>query len=169
MIRDGRFTIREAEEKDAGDILGLIIELAVYEKMEHLVTATEEILKESLFSQKAARVLLAEYDGKPIGYALYFHNFSTFTGKAGIYLEDIYVKPEYRGTGYGKALLSGVAKQAVEKDCPRVEWACLNWNKPSISFYESLGAKHMDEWRTYRLAGDDIRKLAAAGDTDAIC
>lgn len=159
-MSDTQFTIREAKESDTRIILELILELAVYEKMEHLVTATEEILKKSIFEQKAANVLIAEYDGRPIGYALYFYNFSTFTGKAGIYLEDIYVKPEFRGTGYGKLLLSAVAKEARKRECPRLEWSCLNWNAPSIAFYESLGAKHMDEWRTYRLTGENIVKLA---------
>lgn len=160
MKKDGQFRIREAKEEDARDILDLIIELAAYEKMETLVIATEEILKNSLFNQGVAKAILAEYDGVPIGYAIYFFNFSTFTGKAGIYLEDIYVKPEFRGKGYGKALLSEIAREAVKRDCPRLEWSCLNWNKPSITFYESLGAKHLDEWRTYRLTGENIGKLA---------
>lgn len=160
MIKDGHFQVRNAERQDVKDILNLIIELAAYEKMDHLVTATEEILENSLFQQKVAKALIAEYDGNPIGYAIYFYNFSTFTGKAGIYLEDLYVKSEYRGKGYGKALLGEVAAVASEGGCPRLEWACLNWNKPSIDFYESLNARHMDEWRTYRLTGEDIRRLA---------
>lgn len=160
MIKDGHFQVRDAERQDVKDILNLIIELAVYEKMDHLVTATEEILENSLFQQKVAKALIAEYDGNPIGYAIYFYNFSTFTGKAGIYLEDLYVKSEYRGKGYGKALLGEVAAAASEGGCPRLEWACLNWNKPSIDFYESLNARHMDEWRTYRLTGEDIGRLA---------
>lgn len=160
MIKDGHFQVRDAERQDVKDILNLIIELAAYEKMNHLVTATEEILENSLFQQKVAKALIAEYDGNPIGYAIYFYNFSTFTGKAGIYLEDLYVKSEYRGKGYGKALLGAVAAAASEGGCPRLEWACLNWNKPSIDFYESLNARHMDEWRTYRLMGEDIRRLA---------
>lgn len=160
MIRDDRFIVREAKEEDTKAILNLILELAAYEKMENLVTATEEILKDSLFHQGTAKTLIAEFEGRPMGYAIYFFNFSTFTGKAGIYLEDIYVKPEFRGMGYGKALLGRVAEEAEKRGCPRLEWSCLNWNKPSITFYESLGAKHMDEWRTYRLTGEDIRKLA---------
>lgn len=160
MIRDDRFVVREAKEEDTKAILNLIIELAAYEKMENLVTATEEILKDSLFHQGVAKTLIAEFEGRPIGYAIYFFNFSTFNGKAGIYLEDIYVKPDFRGMGYGKALLGTVAGEAAKRGCPRMEWSCLNWNKPSITFYESLGAKHLDEWRTYRLTGEDIRKLA---------
>ncbi|SHO43453.1 GNAT family N-acetyltransferase [Anaerocolumna xylanovorans] len=160
MKKDDWFQIREAKEEDTKDILDLIIELAAYEKMENLVTATEEILKDSLFHRGVAKALIAEYDGKPVGYAIYFFNFSTFTGKAGIYLEDIYMKPAFRGKGYGKALLGEVAREAVKRGCPRLEWACLNWNKPSINFYESLEAKHLDEWRTYRITGENIRKLA---------
>ncbi len=160
MIKDGHFNVRDAERQDVRVILDLIIELAAYEKMEHLVTATEEILENSLFQQKVAKALIAEYDGVPIGYAIYFYNFSTFTGKAGIYLEDLYVKSEYRGKGYGKALLAEVAAVASKEGCPRLEWSCLNWNKPSIEFYESLNARHMDEWRTYRLTGEDIGRLA---------
>lgn len=160
MIKDNQFLIREAREEDSKDILALIIELAAYEKMENLVVATEEIIKDSLFQQGVAKALIAEYDGRPIGYAIYFFNFSTFTGRAGIYLEDIYVKPEFRGKGYGKALFGEIAKEALKRGCPRLEWSCLNWNKPSITFYESLGAKYMEEWRTYRLTGENIRKLA---------
>lgn len=160
MRKDEHFQIREAEAGDEGHILALITELAVYENLEQFVVATKEILKDSLFHKKAAYALIAEYEGTPIGYAIYFFNFSTFTGRAGIYLEDIYVKPEYRGKGYGKSLLSAVAEKAGERGCPRLEWACLNWNKPSISFYESLGAQHMEEWRTYRLTDEAIEKLA---------
>jgi len=160
MINDVHFNVRDAERQDVKVILDLIIELAAYEKMAHLVTATEEILENSLFQQKVAKALIAEYDGVPIGYAIYFYNFSTFTGKAGIYLEDLYVKSEYRGKGYGKALLGEVAAVASKEGCPRLEWSCLNWNKPSINFYESLNARHMDEWRTYRLTGEDIGRLA---------
>ncbi len=160
MIKDVHFNVRDAERQDVKVILDLIIELAAYEKMAHLVTATEEILENSLFRQKVAKALIAEYDGVPIGYAIYFYNFSTFTGKAGIYLEDLYVKSEYRGKGYGKALLAEVAAVASKEGCPRLEWSCLNWNKPSIEFYESLNARHMDEWRTYRLTGEDIGRLA---------
>lgn len=160
MIKENQFLIREAREEDTKDILALIIELAAYEKMENLVVATEEIVKDSLFQQGVTKALIAEYDGRPIGYAIYFFNFSTFTGRAGIYLEDIYVKPEFRGKGYGKALFGEIAKEALKRGCSRLEWSCLNWNKPSIAFYESLGAKHLDEWRTYRLTGENIRKLA---------
>lgn len=161
IIKDNGLILRKANESDCEIILELIKELAVYEKMLDKVTGTIETLKKSLFEKKAAEVILAEYENKVIGYALYFYNFSTFLGKAGIYLEDIYVKPEYRGKGFGKTLLSQIAVIAKENECDRVEWACLNWNKPSIDFYESLGAVNQDEWRVYRLTTQEIEKLAA--------
>jgi GNAT superfamily N-acetyltransferase len=154
------FNIRMATEKDVPVILNFINELAVYENLEHEVVATEEILKESLFTSKAAEVLIGEEDGKPVGFALFFHNFSTFLGKPGIYLEDLFVLKEARGNGYGKQLLKALASLAVERDCGRLEWSCLDWNKPSIDFYKSLGAVPMEEWTVYRLTGETLKNFA---------
>ena len=155
-----QFTIRFAEPADIPSLLGFIRELAVYENLEDQVVATEELLHEWLFEKQKAEVLLAVLDGTPVGSALFFHNFSTFLGRAGIYLEDLYVQPAYRGRGYGKALLQKLAKITVERGCGRLEWACLDWNQPSIDFYRSLGAVSMDGWTTYRLTGDTLQKLA---------
>ena len=152
--------IRYAERKDTAIILNFIKELALYENMLDQVVATEELLEEWLFDKKAAEVLLAVEDGREVGFALFFHNFSTFLGRAGIYLEDLFVLPAYRGKGYGKALLKKLAQIATERDCGRLEWSCLDWNKPSIDFYLSLDAKPMDEWTVYRITGDTLQKLA---------
>ena len=122
--------------------------------------ATEELLREWIFEKQKAEVLLAEMDGKDVGIALFFHNFSTFLGRAGIYLEDLFVLPEYRGRGCGTALLAKLAQITVERGCGRLEWSCLDWNKPSIDFYLSLGAKPMDEWTVYRLTGETLERLA---------
>ena len=151
---------RYAEEKDAAKILYFIKELAAYEKMSDEVIATEELLKEWIFEQKKAEVIFAIVDNKEIGFALFFHNFSTFLGRAGIYLEDLYVMPEYRGKGYGKALLKKLAQIAVERKCGRLEWWCLDWNQPSIDFYLSLGAEAMEEWTVYRIAGEKLTEFA---------
>ena len=151
---------RYAEEKDAAKILYFIKELAAYEKMLDEVIATEELLKEWIFVQKKAEVIFAIVDDKEIGFALFFHNFSTFLGRAGIYLEDLYVMPEYRGKGYGKALLKKLAQIAVERKCGRLDWCCLDWNQPSIDFYLSLGAEAMEEWTVYRIAGDKLTEFA---------
>ena len=151
---------RYAQEKDAAKILYFIKELAAYEKMSDEVIATEELLKEWIFEQKKAEVIFAIVDNKEIGFALFFHNFSTFLGRAGIYLEDLYVMPEYRGKGYGKALLKKLAQIAVERKCGRLEWWCLDWNQPSIDFYLSLGAEAMDEWTVYRIAGEKLTEFA---------
>ena len=153
-------TYRFAEEKDIAVILEFIKELAEYEKMLNDVVADEKLLKEWIFDKKKAEVILAEVDGKNAGFALFFHNFSTFLGKAGIYLEDLFVKPEFRGKGIGKGLLKQLAKITVERGCGRLEWSCLDWNKPSIDFYISLDAKPMDEWTVYRLTGETLRKMA---------
>jgi GNAT superfamily N-acetyltransferase len=153
-------TFRTAEEEDVPIILGFIKGLAQYEKMSDEVVATEELLKEWIFDKKKAEVIFVVKDGKEIGFALFFHNFSTFLGRAGIYLEDLYVLPEYRGRGYGKELLKEVARIAVERGCGRFEWACLDWNEPSIEFYLSLGAEKMDEWTIYRLSGEALKKAA---------
>lgn len=154
------FTIRYAEEKDVSIILSFITELAIYENMLDDVVATEELLQEWIFEKKKAEVILAVEDGKEVGFALFFHNFSTFLGRAGIYLEDLFVLPEYRGRGYGKALLKKLAGIAVERGCGRLEWSCLDWNKPSIDIYLSLGAKPMDEWTVYRLTGETLNNYA---------
>lgn len=155
-----KLTFRFAEKSDVPVILELILELARYEKLEHEVVATEAILEEWLFEKKKAEVLLPVLEGTVIGYALFFHNFSTFLGRAGIYLEDLYIKPEYRGNGYGKALLSRLAGITVERGCGRLEWSCLDWNQPSIDFYRSLGAVSMDGWTVYRLTGETLEKNA---------
>ena len=151
---------RYAERKDAGLILKFIKDLAKYEKMENEVIATEALLKEWIFDKQKAEVIFALKDGKEVGFALFFHNFSTFLGRAGIYLEDLYVMPKHRGFGYGRAILKKLAQIAVERDCGRLEWWCLDWNKPSIDFYLSLGAEPMSDWTTYRIAGDTLKKLA---------
>lgn len=152
--------IRFAAEEDIPLIFRFIQGLAEYEHMMGDVTATEEILRDSLFRRKAAEVAIAELDGEPVGFALFFHNFSTFLGKPGIYLEDLFVLPEARGFGVGKALLPFLAKLAVERDCGRLEWSCLNWNEPSIEFYCGMGANPMDEWTVYREDGQALADLA---------
>ncbi|NLY98638.1 MAG: GNAT family N-acetyltransferase [Clostridiaceae bacterium] len=151
---------RNAERKDTALLLRFIKELAEYEKMLDEVVADESTLEEWIFDKQKAEVIFALEGDKEIGYALFFHNFSTFLGRAGIYLEDIYVKPEYRGRGYGKAILKKIASIAVERGCGRLEWCCLDWNKPSIDFYLSLGAEPLDEWTIYRLSGEKLTKLA---------
>jgi len=153
-------TFRFAERKDSGLILSFIKGLASYEKMLDQVVATEEQLEQWIFDKQKAEVIFACEDGREVGFALFFHNFSTFLGRAGIYLEDLFVLPEYRGRGYGKALLRKLAQIAVERECGRLEWWCLDWNKPSIDFYLSLGAKPMDEWTVYRVTGETLKKLA---------
>lgn len=154
------FTIRQANINDVSTILSFIKALAEYEDMSDQVVATEELLKEWLFEKKKAQVLLAMEGDVAVGFALYFYNFSTFLGRAGIYLEDLFVKKEYRGKGYGKALLKELANIAVSQGCGRLEWCCLDWNQPSIDFYLSLGAKPMDDWTQYRLTGDTLKALA---------
>ena len=153
-------TIRYAQESDIPKILYFIKELAIYEDMLDDVVATEGLLREWIFEKQKAEVLLAEEDGIPVGFALFFHNFSTFLGRAGIYLEDLFVMPEHRGKGYGKALLRRLAQITMERGCGRLEWSCLDWNKPSIDFYLSLDAIPMDQWTVYRLTGDTLRRMA---------
>lgn len=152
---------RYAEESDVTLILKYIKELADYEGLLKEVVATEEILHKWIFEKKSAEVLLGEVDGKPMGFALYFHNFSTFLGRAGIYLEDLYVRPEFRARGYGKTFLKKLAQIAVEEGCGRLEWWCLDTNKPSIDFYLSLNAQQMDEWTVYRIDGHTLTELAS--------
>lgn len=155
-----KLTFRNATVEDCGLILEFIRGIAEYEKMLPEVVATEELLRQWIFEKNRAEVIFALEDGKEVGFALFFHNFSTFVGRAGLYLEDVFVKPAYRGKGYGKALLKKLAKIAVERGCGRFEWVCLDWNQPSIDFYRSLGAVPMEEWTIYRLAGDALRDLA---------
>lgn len=152
-------SFRPALPEDCPLILSFIKALAEYEKMSDQVVATEELLKEWIFEKGKAEVIFPVVDGEEVGFALFFHNFSTFLGRAGIYLEDLFIKPEYRGKGYGKATLQQLGHIALERRCGRLEWACLDWNRPSIDFYLSLDAKPMDEWTVYRLAGDSLRGL----------
>lgn len=157
-----RIRIAEAAEPDVPLILDFIRKLAEYEKLSHLVVATEENIRENVFGENpVARVLLAYWDDQPVGFALYLRNFSTFWGQAGIYLEDLFVEPEHRGKGIGKALLKRLAQIAVERGYRRLEWAVLDWNTPSIEFYRSLGAVPLNEWTAYRLTGDALARLAA--------
>ncbi len=149
-----------AERSDVGAILGFIKELADYEHMLDSVIATEELLEEWIFDKEKAEVLLPMLDGKAIGFALFFHNFSTWLGRAGIYLEDLYIQPNYRGKGYGNATLKRLAQIALERGCGRLEWCCLDWNTPSIDFYMSKGAEQMSDWTTYRLSGETLEKMA---------
>jgi len=154
------FTMRYAVESDIQQILIFIKELAEYEKMSSEVVATEELLHEWLFEKKKAEIIIGELDGRPVAHALFFHNFSTFLGRAGLYIEDLYVRPENRGNGYGKTMLKYLAEIAVERGCGRLEWLCLDWNKPSIDFYLSLGAQPLDEWTVYRVTGETLVNLA---------
>lgn len=155
-------TFKQAEPKDMATLLSLIKELASYEHLEHEVTATEEILTEWIFEKKKAEVIFPVLDGKIIGYLLYFYNFSTFLGKAGIYVEDLFIQPAYRHQGHGRKLLQHIAQKAKDEGLGRVEWACLDWNKPSIDFYLSLGAVCMEGWSTYRLTGEKLLNFAQA-------
>lgn len=150
---------RYAEKKDAALILQFIKALADYEKMSDEVVADEKLLTEWIFEKQKAEVIFVLEENKEVGFALFFHNFSTFLGRAGIYLEDLFVLPEYRGRGLGKALLKKLASIAVERGCGRLEWCCLDWNQPSIDFYLSLGAKPLTDWTIYRVTGDTLQKL----------
>ncbi|MBO9541073.1 GNAT family N-acetyltransferase [bacterium] len=155
-------TIRFATPEDVPAILGLIKDLADYEQLLHEVEANEERLHAHLFGDRPyVEVLMAEEDGELAGFALFFHNYSTFLAKPGIYLEDLFVKPTFRGKGIGKALLVRLAQLTVERDCGRLEWSVLDWNEPSIQFYKAQGAKAMDEWTVYRVTGDKLSRLAA--------
>ena len=151
---------RYASREDVSLILKFIKDLARYEKLENEVVATEEILEEWLFDKEKAEVIFALENEKEIGFALFFHNFSTFLGRSGIYLEDLYVMEEYRGKGYGKCILQKLAQIAVERGCERLEWWCLDWNQPSIDFYLSLGAEPMKDWTVYRITGETLTSLA---------
>ncbi|MFR6119012.1 MAG: N-acetyltransferase family protein [[Clostridium] scindens] len=157
-------TFRKAVREDVPLILEFIKGLAEYEKMSDEVVATEEILDEWLFDKEKAEVIFAIAEGEEVGFALFFHNFSTFLGRAGIYLEDLFVKPKYRGNGYGKAILKRLAQIAVERGCGRLEWSCLDWNQPSIDFYLSLGATPMSGWTGSRLTGKTLADAAGVQD-----
>ena len=157
---NGKTEIRFATAQDIPIILDFIKKLAEYEKMSDEVVATEELLNEWIFQKQKAEVIFALEDGKEVGFALFFHNFSTFLGKSGIYLEDLFVLSEYRGRGHGKALLSRLAEIACERGCGRLEWSCLDWNKPSIDFYLSLGASPMEDWTVYRVTGEKLIQLS---------
>ena len=157
---ENKLTFRNAERKDTGLILQFIKELADYEKMLDEVVADEATLEAWIFDKQKAEVIFAVEEGKEVGFALFFYNFSTFLGRAGIYLEDLYVRPECRGKGYGKAILRKLASIAVERGCGRLEWWCLDWNKPSIDFYLSMGAEPMTDWTVYRVAGEKLAEMA---------
>jgi GNAT superfamily N-acetyltransferase len=158
----GLTTIREATPEDVGLILNFIRALAVFEQEPDAVITTEaDLLRDGFCEQPYFHSLIAEHDGKPVGFALYFFNYSTWTGRPGLYLEDVFVNVEHRGLGVGKALLARVAAIAVEKNCRRLQWEVLDWNKPAVDFYQSLGADFLDEWRNVRMTGDALKKLAA--------
>ena len=160
-LPDANVRLRPASETDVDLILQLVRELAEYERLSHEVVANESLLQDSLFGERqVAEVVIAEHRGKPAGFALFFHNFSTFLGRPGIYLEDIFVRAEFRGLGIGKTLLSYLAATARERGCGRLEWSVLDWNDPAIRFYRSLGAKPMDEWTVYRVTGEELERLA---------
>ena len=159
----GAFSIRSATAEDVATVLRLIRALADYEKLAHEVVATEDSLQEALFSAKPdAECVIAREGERPVGFALFFNNFSTFRGRRGLYLEDLFVEPDCRGKGYGRALLAHLASLAIARSCARFEWSVLDWNAPAIGFYRSLGANVMDEWRICRLSGDALQQLAAS-------
>jgi len=163
MITDpvsGQFSIRFATPNDIPVILQLIKELASFENLLHMVVADEKLLEEWLFQKKVAEVIIGEINNMVIGFSLFFHNFSTFLGKPGIYIEDVYVKKEYRHQGYGKSFFRFIAQLARERDCGRMEWSVLDWNEPAIQFYQSLGASPLNEWTVYRLTSEGIQNLA---------
>ena len=163
-MKERERSFRFAREEDAGLVLDFIRRLAEYEKMVDLVVATEELLRVQVFQEKHAEVLFVLEGEREVGFALFFHNFSTSLGRSGLYLEDLYVLPEYRGKRYGKALLARLAQIAVERGCGRMEWWCLDWNEPSIRFYRALGAEPMEDWTVYRLAGETLQRLAREGE-----
>ena len=155
-----KVSFRYATKEDVSLVLYFIHQIAIYENMDDEVVATEEMLNDWIFERKMAEVIFVMENEKEVGFALFFHNFSTFLGRCGIYLEDLFVEPEYRGKGYGKALLKELAKITIDRGCGRLEWCCLDWNKPSIDFYLSLDARPMSEWTTYRLSGETLEALA---------
>ncbi|GHV62365.1 N-acetyltransferase [Spirochaetia bacterium] len=152
--------LRFAAAEDAPLIVEFVRELAEYERLLDQAQATAEDFRKNVFEEKKAEVVICEYDGKPAGFALFFYNFSTFLGRPGLYIEDLFVKPDFRGKGLGKLLLAFVARLARERNCGRLEWSCLDWNEPSIAFYKSQGARPMSEWTTYRVTGQELAALA---------
>lgn len=156
-----KFNIRPAKSEETSLVLEFIKKLAAYEKCSDEVVADEATLYQSLFVEKAAEVIFAEEDGVVIGFALFFHNFSTFIGRKGLYLEDIFIIPEKRGLGYGKAILKYLADIAIERNCGRMEWICLDWNAPSLAFYRSIGAIPLDEWTVQRMTEDVVKEFAS--------
>ncbi|UOD31449.1 GNAT family N-acetyltransferase [Massilia violaceinigra] len=163
MTTDHTFTIRPAQPSDVAHIYGMIVELAVFEKLEHLVVATEAQLHDALFGPRpSCEALVGEEDGEVACFALFFHNFSTFLTRKGLYLEDLYVKQVHRGKGYGKQMLAALAQLAVERQCGRFEWSVLDWNENAINFYKNVGAQILPDWRICRVDGDALAKLAAA-------
>ena len=157
---ESKLVVRTAVSGDEKIVLGFIKELAEYEKLSHEVVASEGDMHKALFEEKTVEALIAECEGKAIGFALFFYNFSTFVGKKGIYLEDLYIQPHMRGRGFGKKIFARLADIALERECGRLEWSCLDWNQSSIDFYKSMGARAMDEWTVYRLDRDGIKKLS---------
>ncbi len=154
------FTVRFAKKEDAKIIFNMIRELAEYEKLLDHFEATEELVQESLFRRNVAETLIGEFKHEPVGYAIFFYNISSFLGRIGIFIEDLYVKPEMRGKGFGKVMFSFIAKLAVERNCGRLEWACLDWNKPAITFYKKMNAVPLEDWTIYRVVGEDLKELA---------
>lgn len=163
-MKPGKLSFRIAERKDCQLVLEFIKHLAEYEKMSDEVVNDAAMIEEWLFDKKTAEVFFVVVDGKEVGFALFFHNYSTFVGRAGLYVEDVFILPEYRGFGYGKATFVRLAQIAKERNCGRMEWVCLNWNQPSIDFYLSMGAIPMKEWTTYRFTDETISKVAGAQD-----
>jgi GNAT superfamily N-acetyltransferase len=162
MNTDTRFSIRPAQPADVAHIHSMIVELAVFEKLEHLVVATEALLHEGLFASKpSCEAIVGEEDGQVVTFALFFHNFSTFLTKKGLYLEDLYVRESHRGKGYGTRMLKRLAQIAVERNCGRFEWSVLDWNEPAITLYKAMGAAILPEWRTCRVTGESLARLAA--------
>lgn len=159
--QENSLAFRQARREDVPLLLEFIRKLARYERMEDEVTATETVLEEWLFDKGTGEAFFALLEGKEIGFALYFHNFSTFLGRGGLYLEDLFILPEYRGRGYGRRIFQRLAAIAVERGCGRMEWSCLDWNEPSIGFYRAMGARAMDQWTVYRLTGDALKKVSA--------
>jgi len=157
---DEHIILRSVNKRDTKLIINFIRNLAEYEHLSHLLEVEETKLQKYIFKEKMVEVIIAEYDGKPAGFAMFFNNFSSFLGKPGIYIEDLYVKPEFRGKGLGKYLLSYLAKLVQERKFGRLEWSCLDWNEPSIKFYKNLGAQTRDEWTIYRISGENLAKLA---------
>jgi len=161
MSTDTVFSIRPAQPSDVAHIHGMIVELAVFEKLEHLVVATEAMLHEGLFGARpACEAIIGEENGEVVAFALFFHNFSTFLTRKGLYLEDLYVRQSHRGKGYGTQLLKRLAQIAVERDCGRFEWSVLDWNEPAIRFYKAMGAEILPDWRICRVTGDTLTALA---------